>query len=290
MTFDHLSPRARLVAEQDITARVDYLRKTPVLPLKPLDDVAVWIGKEIAGKTPPHKPITILLIPCGMGASGMVQRVIASYPPHPHSDQRILRHPAVLAHLPASGTLREIGAEICSVVGAPVHCIGGTQPNAIGWLNLLHRIGTRMLCFDDLHALNRFPKTQQGAVLNLIRTAVSRFQIRVSLICPPQMRPLIMDDPQLAGRAQLVEILPFKATDPAFDGFLDAFHQWCPLRRSSDLRDDQSLRKALIRRTNGITRNLMDVLVRLAAYAIYSAEEWITYDLWREYFSRAEYD
>jgi hypothetical protein len=43
--------------------------------------------------------------------------------------------------------------------------------------------------------------------------------VREALICPPHMRPLIMDDPQLAGRAQLVEILSFKAAGPAFDGF-----------------------------------------------------------------------
>ncbi len=71
--------------------------------------------------------------------------------------------------------------------------------------------------------------------------------------------------------------------------FLEAFQRWCPLQRSSDLCDDQSLRKALVRRTGGITRNMMDVLVRLTAYAIMNGDERITWDIWREYFAQAEY-
>ncbi|RBW44140.1 hypothetical protein DS901_06875 [Loktanella sp. D2R18] len=73
-------------------------------------------------------------------------------------------------------------------------------------------------------------------------------------------------DVQLGTRAQVVEILVFKANDTDFEGFLGDFACWCPLRRESDLPCDHSLRKALIRRTGGVTRYLIDVLIRLAVF------------------------
>lgn len=133
-------------------------------------------------------------------------------------------------------------------------------------------------------------QSRRGCALSFIRTAISRFDIDILINVTPDVVPIIMQDAQLGTRAQIVEVLAFKANDTDFERFLGDFASWCPLRRESDLQHDHSLRKALIRRTGGITRNLMDVLIRLAVFAIYSAEERITYRLFRDYFSRAEYD
>ena len=160
MTYDHLSPRSRVVAGQGVAERIAYLNDLPYFPVKPLDQVETWLKDAISAHVGrPLKPITFLLTPSGMGTGTMINRV-----------------------------------------------------------------------------------------------------------------------------------QPFKASDSALTSFLEAFLKWCPLRHTSDLCDDHSLRKVLVRRTNGTTRNMLDVLTRLGAFAIYSAEERITYDLWRDYFSRAEYD
>lgn len=290
MTYEHLSPRSQVVAGQGVAERVEYLIELPYFPVKPLDQVETWLRDAISTHVDrPLKPITFLLAPNGMGASWMIDRVAEAFPAYLQQDQRISCHPAVVAHIPSNGSMREIGAEVCQFVGAPKHHIGGPGPHATGWLNLLGQIGTRMLLLKDMQSLSSLPKSRQGPVLNMIRNATSRYGLQVALVGPPELHPLVMNDPQLADRAQLIEIQPFKASDPALTVFLDAFQRWCPLRRTSDLCDDQSLRKALIRRTGGTTRNMLDVLTRLGAYAIYSAEERITYRVWREYFSRAEY-
>lgn len=219
----------------------------------------------------------------------MIDRVAEAFPAYLQKDQRISCHPAVVAHFPSNGNMREIGAEVCQFVGAPNHHIGGTGPNATGWLSLLNHIGTRMLLIKDMQSLSNLPKSRQGPVLNMIRNATSRYGLQMTPVGPPELHPLVMNDSQLADRTQLIEIQPFKASDASLTVFLEAFQRWCPLRRTSDLCDDQSLRKALVRRTGGTTRNMLDVLTRLGAYAIYSAEERITYRVWRDYFSRAGY-
>ena len=291
MTYDHLSPRSRVVAGQGVAERIAYLNDLPYFPVKPLDQVENWLKDAISAHVGrPLKPITFLLTPSGMGAGTMINRVQAAFPASPQQDQRIHCYPAVVAHVPATASINEIGAEVCDFVGAPSHCIGGTSPNSTGWLKLLDQIGTRMLILKDMHALSCLSKTDRGRLLNFIRHATSRYELQVTLVGPPDLHPLVMNDPQLADRAQLIEVQPFKASDQALTSFLEAFLMWVPLRYTSDVCDDHSLRKLLVRRTNGTTRNMLDVLTRLGAFAIYSAEERITYDLWRDYFSRAEYD
>ena len=291
MTYEHLSSRTQVVAGQGIPERIEYLRQPPLLHIQSLEQVETWLREAIFGYVErPFKPVTFLLAPSGMGSSRMIRRVVEAFPPNNEKDQRIAHHPAVLAHIPATGRLREIGAEVCSIVGAPAHYIRGPAPGATHWLKLLNQIGTRILFLDDIQALSCLSKSHQAPVLNMIRHATSRYGLQLVLVGPPDLRPVIMNDAQLADRTQLVEIQPFMASDPALTDFLEAFLDWCPLQRTSDLCDDLSLRRTLVRRTGGTTRNLLDVLTRLAAFAIYSAEERITYNLWREYFAQAEYD
>lgn len=236
MNFDHLSPRARIVAAQGVAERLAYLRTTPILPIQPLSIIEGWLRGEItAAPQSPTKPVSVLLSPHGMGVSEMIRRVCEASPPQPSTDPRIMGAPVVCAHLPPSGSLNEIGREVCGLIGAPLHAIGGKSPNAIGWLDLLRRTGTRMLILDDMQALNVLPKTQQGPLLNLVRTAVSRYDLQVVLIGSPKLRPLLMADEQLSERTQLIEVQPFKAGDPALTAFLEAFTRWCPLQRDSDL-------------------------------------------------------
>ena len=264
MTFEHLSPRSRVVAAQGVAERIEYLRQMPYFPIKPLDQVETWLCETISASIQrPLKPITFLLAPNGMGSSSMIDRVAAAYPASLRHDQRIACHPVVVAHIPPKGSVREIGAEVCRFIGAPEHYIGGPAPTATGWLNLLNQVGTRMLFLKDMHALHCLTKSHQGPILNMIRNATSRYGLQVGLVGPPELRPLVMTDQQLADRTQLVEIQPFKASDPALTSFLEDFLLWCPLRRTSDLCDDQGLRKALVRRTSGTTRNMLDVLIRL---------------------------
>nr|WP_272874398.1 TniB family NTP-binding protein [Pseudaestuariivita rosea] len=290
MTFEHLSPRSRVVAGQGVSERVAYLRELPYIPIEPMDQVEKWLHEAVVTHVAwPLKPISFLLAPNGMGARSMVGRLVSAFPACPANDQRIAGRSIVVAHIPSKGSLREIGAEVCEFTGAPHHHIGGSSPDTTGWLKLLDRIGTRMLILKDMQALSCLSKSHQGPVLNLVRTATSRYGMQVALIGPPELRPIVMNDSQLADRTQLIEVMPFKASDPALTRFLEAFQHWCPLRRTSDLCDDHGLRKALVRRTGGTARNMLDVLTRLGAFAIYSAEERITYELWRDYFSRAEY-
>lgn len=291
MSYEHLSPRGRVLAGQGLQARIAVLRQPPMLPVKPLDEVETWLRQELAaGDAVTLKPLTVLLVPGGMGTSKMIERVIGAFPACPSDDPRILCHPAVLAHLPAKGDVTEIGAEICDAIGAPDHHIGGTLHNPrMHWLRTLKLTGTRMLILDDFRSLSLLPRSKQAGILNVIRYATSRFSLQVLLIAPPEARVLVMDDPQLAGRARLIEILPFNASDPRLGRFLDAFQRWCPLRRPSDLLQDQGLRRALVHRSSGITRNMLDILLQLAAFAIHGGDERISHQLWHDYFSRREH-
>ena len=235
-------------------AAVAALRKPPLFPIKPLDEVQDWLRQEIAvGNEVALKPMTVLLVPFGMGASTTIRRVIRADPAHPGDNPRILSHPAVLAHLPAKGDATEIGAQICDTIGAPSHHIGGTPHNPrMFWLRTLQRIGMRMLILDDFRSLSLLAKSRQATMLNVIRYAISRYDLQVLVIAPPELRVLVMDDPQLAGRARLIEILPFKVSDPWLKRLPDAFQRWCPLRLPSDLLADQGLRYALVHRSSGI--------------------------------------
>jgi hypothetical protein len=288
--FDHLSPQARPIAALKIPERIAWLERAHLIPIPSLQQVEETLRKSVAKKAVVSiKPLTMLAAPSGMGSSTMLEQLVNSFPPCFDSQSRVHTHPVIFGHLPAEGKMRDLYAELCEAIAAPSFGAAAvtTTPRC---LQLLKSANVGLIIIDDFGAISTMSQSRRACALSFIRTAISRFDIDILINVTPDVVPIIMQDAQLGTRAQVVEVLAFKANDTDFEGFLGDFARWCPLRREPDLQYDHSLRKALIRRTGGITRNLMDVLIRLAVFAIYSAEERITYRLFREYFSRAEYD
>lgn len=291
MDLSYLSPHSQVIAKQSIAERINFLTTNTNLPVEPIEQVENWLKDEILGRSSGiHKPVKCVLTSNGMGTSKMAERLVNAFPPEEVPGAYIRSHPVVHVVHPADAVIREIGEEVCTQVSAPRSKIGGTSPSSDGWLNLLKQIGTRLMIIDDMHSLMRLSKSKQALILNLIRKATSRDELNIALIGPPQLHGLIRTDDQLYGRTHFVEVLPFTAKDSALETFLGCFERWSPLQRPSDFTSDLAFKKALIRRSGGTVRNIMDIMVRLSAYAIYSGQERITYDVWREYFARGEYE
>lgn len=280
----------KIMAQRPVAERLKIIRDMPLFPIEPLNIIEQWLKSEIAkeGKSP--KPLNVLTSPSGMGVSEMVKRIERAFCENTKTEDAILAHPVVSFHIPPAGGIRDIGAEVCAKLGFPKHTIGGAGAAPTGWLMQLQRCKTRMLVIDDTSALESMAPSTQANIFNTIRTAISRYDLNVLLIGTSKVSNYVRNDAQLDGRSQYIALQSFKAGDPALIDFLDAFQKWCPLQKDSDLCSDLRLRKALVHRSNGITRNIVDCLQSLTAYAIETSEEKITYGLWDEYYTRHTYN
>ncbi|WP_120501220.1 TniB family NTP-binding protein [Roseovarius sp. EL26] len=288
--FPHLSPQASVIAARSVPERIKWLQKGRLISIKPLRQIHDTLRRSVTGfSTSPAKPLTILMAPSGMGTSTMLQHLAQGLPGHFEAENTTHCYPIVMGHLPIDGRVGDLCAELCEIVAAPTFGVASVASQAPACLKLLKSLGLRLLVVDDCAALSQLTPSRREPILNFIRLAISRFDIRVLLNITPLVAPILSKDEQLFSRAQMVEVMPFKSQDIVFERFLTEYQKWCPLRNESDLIDDMSLRRALILRSNGVTRNLIDLLFGLSAMAILSGEERITYKLYKDYLNQAEY-
>ncbi|MCK0143635.1 TniB family NTP-binding protein [Aliiroseovarius sp. F20344] len=287
--LSHLEPASRPIVQRTIPERLVYLQNAVNFPLKPLDELQEGLRQLASGTTQSLKPLTVLFAPSGMGTSSMLARLKDSLPSVLDATSQTHVQRFALGTLSENISIPDLCAELCKSVHFANHPFGTVPSTGPRTSEALHSVGVRMIAIDDLSALRGKPNDRRSQLFDFVRTAISRYGLHVVLNATPKTARIVAQDEQLLARANFIEILPFKSNSTEFLAFLEAYCRWCPLERQSDLLDDQSLRKALVQRSNGNTRNTLDILGRLAEYAILSGEERITYRLLRDYFDGVSY-
>lgn len=287
--LSHLKPASRQIIHLPIPERLRLLHKVIQLPLEPLDELQEGLRQLASGTTQSLKPLTVIFAPSGMGTSSMLERLKQSLPSVLDAATQTHMQRFALGTLSENISIPDLCAELCKSVCFTKHPFGTVPSTGPRTSEALHSVGVRMIAIDDLSALRGKPKSKRSQIFDFVRTAISRYELHVVLNATPTTARMIAQDEQLLARANFIEIPPFKSNSSEFRAFLEAYCRWCPLEGQSDLLDDQSLRKALVQRGNGNTRNILDILGRLAEYAILSGEERITYRLLRDYFDGVSY-
>ncbi len=168
MTLDlsHLTAPTRELAFQDAKARIRLVQ------------TARWVGYPRAGvaveelerrfnyPTCARMPCMLLYGDSGMGKSMILEKMERQ---HPNSyDQRrgITKRPVVIVQMPSSPDQRRFYTRILQVLGAPYSTheeLGVVEARVI---DLLQKVGTQLLCIEEVHHLLAGSHREQRKALN----------------------------------------------------------------------------------------------------------------------------
>jgi hypothetical protein len=137
----------------------------------------------------------------------------------------------------------------------------------------LEIIGARILIIDEIHALLVGGDRQQRIFLNVIRLLANDLEMPLVCAGTPEARRALMTDNGLADRFESVE-LPRWTNGLEFRRLLASFAAILPLRQPSDL-DQEKIRTAILKLSDGITVRIVRLLERLAIDAILRGRECI---------------
>jgi hypothetical protein len=190
------------------------------------------------------------------------------------------RLPVIAMQMPTEPTVSRFYAALLAHVGAPVPRAGpSSRKHELEQLALrvLRGVGARILVIDELHNMLAGSRTTRGEFLNLLRWLGNELRLPLVGVGTRDAWLAIRTDPQLENRFEPF-VLPAWQSGPDTARLLQGFATLLPLRRPSDFRGAEMVRR-VIARTGGTIGEMAALLRAAAEIAIQGGEERITQDV-----------
>lgn len=146
------------------------------------------------------------------------------------------------------------------------------------FLQACKALDVRVLVIDEFHNGFEGSAREQLRLLTLIRNVTNTLEIPLILAGIGTAKTFLFSDPQLSTRFKVVTI-PLWKDDANFRGFLKAIEAIFALRKESNLAIDPNLPKQILMMTEGLTGEIIDLLIEAAVKAVKTGEERITMDV-----------
>jgi len=273
--YEHLLSEHRPAADLPDADRIQWIRAERWIN-HPNAEVAL-AGMSDLLTYPQRNRMPCLLI---HGRTGMGKTMILKkfHRDHPRiADPRVgtIQVPVVLMQLPPEPNEVPFYEELLGAMGLPlVGEVSRTRACRMA-REALKIIGARILIIDEIHALLVGGDRQQRIFLNVIRLLANDLEMPLVCAGTPEARRALMADNGLADRFESVE-LPRWTNGLEFRRLLASFAAILPLRQPSDL-DQEKIRTAILKLSDGITVRIVRLLERLAIDAILRGRECIEF-------------
>ena len=140
-------------------------------------------------------------------------------------------------------------------------------------IHLFRACRTRMLIIDEFHSMLAGTALKQREVMNAIKLLCNETRIPIIGVGTHEAQTILNHDPQYKSRFR-VEELPLWECDKQFQLLLIAFERMLPLKKPSNLRQEE-FRKLLHEKSKGNIGNLHRILIECTKAAITSGDEQI---------------
>jgi hypothetical protein len=212
----------------------------------------------------------------GMGKTMILRKFSRDHPKVVDPRLGLTQMPVVLMQLPPEPAEVPFYEELLGALGLPL--VGEVSRIRARRMarDALRIVGARILVIDEIHALLLGGDRQQRTFPNVMRLLANELEMPLVCAGTPEARRALLTDNGLADRFESVE-LPRWTNGVAFRRLLASFNAILPLRRPSDL-DQEKLRAALLKASEGVTVRIVRLLERLAVEAIRNGSECISLD------------
>lgn len=273
LDLSHLNPKVAEVARMDNAYRIAYIRKDRFLEharaqkilseldmLMNLDDAVRPQGRLLAGYSL-------------MGKSTLVAEFVRRHPADDNPTGDAAQVPVVCVQYPESAS-GSIYGEILGALNAPMPSRARAQDIRTACIQLLRRVGNRILLIDEFHNILEGGALAQKRALNSIKYLMNELRRPVVVIGTEEVIPATRTDTQISSRLELMPLKRFN-NDEFFLDLLALFQLSLPLRKNSILYEPE-IADLIYLHTNGITGNVSDLLNAAAIMAIETGTEKIT--------------
>jgi uncharacterized coiled-coil protein SlyX len=202
MTLDlsYLTAPTRELAFQDAKARIRLVQ------------TARWVGYPRAGvaveelerrfnyPTCARMPCMLLYGDSGMGKSMILEKMERQHPSSYDQRRGITKRPVVIVQMPSSPDQRRFYTRILQVLGAPYSTheeLGVLEARVI---DLLQKVGTQLLCIEEVHHLLAGSHREQRKALNLLKFLANELKIVVVAVGTSDAFHALQTDVQVASR------------------------------------------------------------------------------------------
>ena len=231
---------------------------------------------------PSAEKLIFMTASSGMGLTQLVKEFVELHPPFTEGKTGQPVVPVIDEHIHPNGEIIDYCDSMRAKLAIPGYGAMTRQSSYPKTLTLIGHLQTKLVILEDFHRTYSFTKQQMVAYQNYVHHLISKYNVSVVLTGPPKIWRWAMEDEQTLGRASRLQYHEWTSNDDDFIEFLEGFERWCPVRNGSSLSQDPKLRKAIIRKSRGVSRFVMRELTALAIFAIITGRERLDLDAWLE--------
>ncbi|UWQ35605.1 TniB family NTP-binding protein (plasmid) [Leisingera sp. M527] len=268
------------MSQAPVPERIHYVRTGAFFETSAIRALRDRLDELIREPVDCENKLVFITAPAGMGLTRIIKQFAAQHPPK--TSRRRGRHtvPLVNQLIHPSGDFIDYCDALRTNLDIPGYGAMTRRSSYPKTLELLGHLKTRLVILEDFHRAYSFQKHQLISYQNYVHYLISEYDIRVILTGAPRIWRWALEDEQTLGRSVHLQYRAWTPSEDDFIEFLEGFERWCPVREEGALSRDPKLRKAIISRTHGICKSVMQVLTGLAIYAIVSGSERLDFDTW----------
>ncbi|GHA70410.1 transposition protein TniB [Formosimonas limnophila] len=274
MTHKHLREATIKFLELSYEERIERIRSPRWIGYPQAKRIITKLEDLLVYPKSHRMPNLLIVGDTNNGKTMLVSRFRAMHPARDNPNGGAIIAPTLMVQAPPTPDEGRFYNAILDVLFAPYKPHDRIDKKQFQVINILRRIGLKMLIIDEIHHVLAGSMNRQKTFLNVIKYLGNELQVPIVGIGTKDAFRALQTDAQLSNRFEPA-VLPRWEFDKEFLSLLTSFERMLPLKNASNLHET-SLATRLFSMSEGYIGELSRILTEAAVRAVTSGEERIT--------------
>lgn len=273
MTYPHLSEKAQNIADAPDLERIHYINQRFFIPYQRAQELLDEMEDLLIHPKTNRMPNLLIVARSNNGKTEILKEFLMRHPPEDRITSDKIHAPVIYIQSPPGPSEDVFLHKALQALWAPVKVTDSSAKKLNQLIDLLDRIGVKMLLIDELNSLLAGSVTKQRLFLNMLKYIGNELKIPIVTAGTAEAKQAVTTDKQLESRFP-TRALPRWKWGKEFRRLLASFEHVLPLKEPSHLSDTR-LGKYLYGTCEGVIGDLSTVLRSAAEEAITTGKEMI---------------
>ena len=273
MSHSHLHDSSIALLELSDEDRIDRIRSPRWIGYPQAQRIIAKLEDLLVYPKSHRMPNLLIVGDTNNGKTMLVSRFRAMHPAEDNPNGGAIIAPTLMVQAPPTPDEGRFYNAILDVLFAPYKPHDRIDKKQFQVINILRRIGLKMLIIDEIHHVLAGSMNRQKTFLNVIKYLGNELQVPIVGIGTKDAFRALQTDAQLSNRFEPA-VLPRWVFDKEFLRLLVSFERLLPLKKASCLHET-SLATRLFSMSEGYIGELSRILTNAAVHAVVSGEECI---------------
>ncbi|MGB3750000.1 MAG: TniB family NTP-binding protein [Arcobacteraceae bacterium] len=280
----HLNEETKNILTHSIEEKISYLHEEYSIEYPKFREIINLLNNYL--QRPKKSRMNSLLIvgEPNIGKTSIINKFMEQNPPYESVDEQgmpIPVRPVIKALAPSKVDIKSLYISLLEGFWTPHNPNDTADKLKHQFYSLMSECHVSMIVIDEFHHLAGGTSAQQINTLNTLKNISTAFMIPIVVVGIKDAIPLLMVDPQLSSRFDIVR-LPKWNLDQQYRGLLKAFEKRLPLPKPSYLYNKEKA-TLLYTISQGNTGDLQRLLIECAQYAINNKLDCISEDIIKKF-------